>query len=128
MSKVVAALLLPIVSAGLASCAGTVTTADGDRLALRSQEFAAYAQTVFRLQNAVLDALSFALDEDPGDERLLAAEERVLDACAGLNDFAVRRRDGEAVRPLRGLRTARRVPECDAAAAQASELLGLSQE
>jgi hypothetical protein len=124
MSKTSVALLA---SAALTACAGGVTTAEGDRLGLRSDEFAAYAESVFRRQNVVLDALAFALDERPGDERLLLAEERVLEACAGLNEIAVRRRAGEAVRPLSGLRAARRVPACESAASQAAELLGLSE-
>jgi len=126
MSKASGALLLAAMAA-LAGCAGSVMTAEGDRLGLRSDEFAAYAESVFRRQNVVLDALSFALDERPGDERLLLAEERVLDACAGLNEIALRRRAGEAVRPLSGLRAARRVPACESAASQAAELLGLSE-
>ena len=126
MSKTAVALLT-VATAALFGCAGSVRTAEGDRLGLRSDEFAAYAQEVFRLQNVVLDALSFELDERPDETFLLLAEERVLEACAGLNEVAVRRRDREAVRALRGLRVARWVPECESAASQAADLLGLSE-
>jgi hypothetical protein len=117
------ALLVLAISAGLTACAGSIRTPEGDRMRLRSEEFAAYAEDVFRQQNEVLDALAFALDEQPDEPRLLRAEDSVLEACAGLNEMAVRRRDAESVRPLRGLRVARRIPECARAAAQASELL-----
>ena len=58
--------------------------------------------------------LAFALEDAPENAALLAAEDAVLDACAGLNDIAVRRQRGEGIRPLRDARTARAVPECEA--------------
>lgn len=112
-----------LAAACLVGCAVGVTTADGTRLELRSAEFADYAERVFRLQNEILDALAFALDELPDDAALVTAEDNVLDACAGLNDIAVRRQRGEGTRPLRDARAARVMPECEAAAAAAGELL-----
>jgi hypothetical protein len=112
-----------LAAGGLAGCAVGVTSADGTRMGLRSAEFAQYAEGVFRLQNEMLDALAFALEDHPDDAALIAAEDNVLDACAGLNDVAVRRQRGEGMRPLRGARAVRTMPECEAAAIAAAELL-----
>jgi len=109
--------------AGLTGCAGAVTTAEGDRVRLRSAAFAAWAEDVFRLQNEALDLLAFALDERSDDAPLLEAEDRVLDACAGLNAVAVRRQRGAGTRPFQDLSAARAVPDCEAAARSAIELL-----
>ncbi len=122
MSKSLTALLL-LAAPGLAGCAGSLLTADGERLRLRSEAFAEYAEGVFRLQNEVLDALAFALDERPEDSALVAAEDHVLEACAALNGAALRRQRGDGTRPLRDLGAARSVPECEAAAAMAAEQL-----
>lgn len=122
MSKSLPGLLF-LAAAGLTGCGGSLMTADGDQLRLRSDEFAAYAERVFRFQNEVLDALAFALDERPDDMGLVTAEDEVLRTCAGLNDIALRRQRGEGTRPLRDARTARSVPECETAAAEAAALL-----
>lgn len=122
MSKMWTRLILLAV-AGLPGCAGSLTAADGQRMRLQSDEFAQYAERVFRLQNEVLDSLTFALDEHADEMSLSAAEDEVLGACAGLNDMAVRRRSGGGQRPLRDLRAARAVPDCEVAAHAAARLL-----
>jgi hypothetical protein len=109
--------------AAICGCAGSLATGDGERLRISSAEFAEYAQDVFRLQNQVLDELAFALDERPDDIGLQNAEETVLDACADINELAVRRQRGRGVRPLRDMEAARSVPACEAAAAMASEAI-----
>lgn len=118
----VAALVLAVVS----GCAA-VTTAEGERLALGSDEFAAYVERVFREQNRVATALAFALeDAQPASARfeaLSAAEDTLLAACADLNALAAARRDGERLGPLKGLRAARGAPECERAASSADDLL-----
>jgi hypothetical protein len=126
MSKLAALLLVSCV--GLAGCAPGIRVPDGERMRLRSDEFAAYAEAVFRKQNEALDALAFALDEQPDDLRLLRAEDDVLEACLGLNEIAVRRRDARSTRPLRELRAARRVPDCARAAEAAFAELGAAEE
>ena len=127
MSKSLSGLKFLTVAAlaatGLTGCAVGVTTADGSRMGLRSAEFADYAEGVFRLQNEMLDALAFALEERPDDVALITAEDKVLDACAGLNDIAVRRQRGEGTRPLRDARAGRAMPQCEAAAVAAAKLL-----
>ena len=123
MSKTgIAGVLLA--ATGLAACVGPVLTGDGRALSMRSEEFAAWVEDVFRLQNEVLDRLAFALEAAPDDTRLLRLEDRVLAECAGLNALAVRRRDDGRRRPLRDARAARGVPACEAAANAAAEQLG----
>ena len=109
-----------VLAAALSACAGAVRTGDGRELALRSAEFAAYAEGVFRLQNDVLDRLAFMLERAPGDAQALAHEDRVLARCAGINAIAVRRRDERGTRVLADARAARQVPECEAAASAAA--------
>ena len=88
----------------------TVATADGERLRLASADFREYVERVFREQNRVADELAFAL-EAPGAERgeLGGAEQRLLDACAGVNELATARRDERRPRRAaqRGERTHR---------------------
>ena len=106
-------LVAPSVLAVLAGCA-TVSTADGDRLALTSEEFRAYVERVFREQNRVADELAFALEAaDGAREELAVAEQRLLDACAGVNELATARRDEVGLGVRRSLGAARSVPECE---------------
>lgn len=91
-------------------------TADGERLRLRSAEFRAYVERVFREQNRVADAVAFALDA-PGAEvpQLAAAEQELLAACAGVNELATARRDQQQLGMRASLRAARSVPDCERA-------------
>lgn len=121
-----------IVSAGVVAmllavtgCAPVVTL-EGDRLAVRSDAFAAYVEQVFREQNRVATALAFALEDAWDPERLdalEAAESSLLEACAGLNEIAAARRDGERLRRLRALDAARAAPDCERATSAARALL-----
>ena len=99
----------------VAGCAA-VSTVDGERLALTSAEFRAYVERVFREQNRVADAVAFALEDEGSDAALAAAEQRLLAACAGVNELATARRDDSALGLRRSLRAARTVPECERAA------------
>ena len=127
MSKFLKVLIFMTASAAcalvLGACATAVTTGSGTRLALRSAQFATYAEDVFRLQNEVLDALAFVLDDAPDTPAAVLHEDELLTACTGLNEIAVRRRDGGGVRPLRDAATARSVPQCEAAALSAADWL-----
>lgn len=110
-----------------AGCA-TITTAGGEDLRISSDAFAMYAERVFRDQNRVASMLAFALAdaEDPDGPRaraLSAAEDALLDACAGLNEVAARRRDGERPGVVRGWRAARAAPDCEHATAAAEAAL-----
>lgn len=117
-------LLFALISAGCAS----IETADGDALRMGSSEFREYAEQVFRLQNRVSDALAELLDGREGRAdatyaRLEAADDALFDACAGLNEVAVRRRDQQPRRLFADARVARTVPGCERAALAAVALL-----
>jgi hypothetical protein len=117
------AAALAAAAALLAACAA-VTTADGMRLGLGSDEFKAYAERVFRDQNKVASDLAFAL-EDAGAAaaaELDSAEDELLAACAGLNEVATTRRDDQPLGVRAKLGAARRAPDCERAtrAAQAA--------
>ena len=116
-------LFAPSVVAVLAGCA-TVSTTDGERLAVTSQEFRVYVERVFREQNRVADELAFALEAPDGSpEGLAVAEQRLLDACAGVNELATARRDERRLGVRRNLSAARSVSECDRTTRTVEELL-----
>ena len=97
----------------LAGCAA-ISTADGDRLALQSEEFRAYVERVFREQNRVADELAFALEaSDAARGELAVAEQRLLEACAAVNELATARRDELRFGLRRSLSAARTVPYCE---------------
>jgi hypothetical protein len=105
----------------LSGCA-TVTTVDGRRMQLTSDDFRAYVERVFREQNRVADELAFAL-EAPGAQRgdLAAGEQRLLEACAGVNELATARRDELRLGMRRSLSAARSVPQCEAVTRSVAE-------
>lgn len=97
----------------VAGCAA-IETVDGEHLALTSPEFRAYVERVFREQNRVATEVAFAL-EAPGAEQglLTAGEQRLLEACAGVNELATARRDEQQLGARRSLEAARTVPACE---------------
>ncbi len=121
-----AGLTLAAAAGVVAAGCAPVTTLDGERLAVRSEAFAAYVEEVFREQNRAATSLAFAL-EDSADvvrlDALEAAEETLLDACAGLNALATTRRDGGRAGAVRGLSAAREAPRCERATADAWAVL-----
>jgi len=120
--------LLLILTLGGASGGCAVTTAGGDRLGVRSADFAAYVEEVFRRQNAVATELSLALDSESLDsalfEALDQAELALQAACRGLNVLAEQSRDGEPPGGLGALKRARQAPECERAADAGEQALG----
>ena len=91
-------------------------TADGERLRLASPEFRAYVERVFREQNRIADELAFAIEAPGAPAELAAAEERLLAACAGVNELATARRDEAELGIRASVRAARTVPGCEQAA------------
>ena len=88
---------------------------------MTSDEFRVYAENVFRLQNEVISAITFAIEDgrvfEANELALIeAAEDAVLEECVDINRIAVRRRDGGGLRPFRDAKAARAVPNCEAAA------------
>jgi len=113
-------LAVPLV---LQACAA-VSTADGQRLRMTSPEFRGYVERVFREQNRVADEVAFALEAPGGGETALAAaEQRLLDACAAVNELATARRDGRRLGAGNSARAARTVPACEEATRSVSALL-----
>lgn len=106
----------------LSACA-TVTTADGERLSVRSEAFRSYAESIFRQQNQALDAVALRLD-DEDDSALAAAEAMLLRQCASLNELAQRRRDRLRTGLAMRLRAARTTPGCERALETVQGLLG----
>jgi hypothetical protein len=98
----------------LGGCAA-VPTADGERLRLASPEFRAYVERVFREQNRVADAIAFALEAPGSRAELASAEQRLLAACAGVNELATARRDETELGIGASVRAARTVPGCEEA-------------
>lgn len=101
-------------------------------MGLASPELRAYVEAVFRDQNAAASDLAFAIEEhgssapdaDPAAARDLdMAEEALLGACAGLNELATARRDGERLGLRRSAALAREAPDCDRATRAARAVL-----
>jgi hypothetical protein len=115
----------PLLAATLAlhGCAA-VPTADGEALALRSPEFRAYVERVFREQNRVADELAFLIEAAPGQAESANAEQALLAACAGVNELATSRRDERRFGLKKRIAAARSVPECERATQSAAALLG----
>jgi len=118
---------LSLAAAAALPVACAVTTADGTRLGLTSDEFRAYVERVFRDQNKVASHLAFALDDattsgGPAPPELAAAEDALLKACSGLNELATSRRDQAELGVRKSARAARSAPDCERAtrAAQAA--------
>lgn len=111
----------------LSLCGCAVTSVNGTRMGIRSDEFADYVETVFRQQNEVASVLALELESaDPDSERyaeLDAAELAVLDACVDINELAAAQRDGESLRGFKALARARQTPECERATAAALNLV-----
>jgi hypothetical protein len=110
----------------LVACA--VTTADGTRLGLTSDEFRSYIERVFRDQNKVASDLAFALDDATASggsapPELTAAEDAMLRACAGVNELATSRRDQEDLGVRRSASAARSAPDCERATRAAETAL-----
>lgn len=107
----------------LSGCAA-VSTADGQRLPLTSAEFRAYVERVFREQNRLTDELAFALEDAvaPATD-LAAAEQALLEACAGVNELATARRDDRRLGMRRSTAAARSVPGCEQASRVAADTL-----
>jgi hypothetical protein len=111
-------------------CALYVRTTDGNLVRTTSAEFNAYAARVFRLHNAVTTNLAYTLDEiefsgedDGAFDRLIEADDRMLQACSAVDEVAVARRDGEKV-SLRQLNTAAKfIPDCEKATLEAEKLI-----
>ena len=115
---------LSIVTLTLTGCAGHVMVADGRRISLRSPEFRSYVDTVFREQNRLGDELAFALDDAATEQpQLAAAEQTLLEACAGLNELAAAQRDQKQLSVSRRLALAKSVPGCERAAAAVAQVL-----
>jgi hypothetical protein len=111
----------------LAGCAA-VTTADGTRLGLGSDEFRGYVERVFREQNKTASDLAFALDDatsagGAAPHELAAAEDALLAACAGLNELATSRRDAQSLGLRRSAAAARGAPDCERATRAAQSAL-----
>jgi hypothetical protein len=111
----------------LAGCAA-VTAADGRRFGLASDEFRTYVETVFRAQNETASELAFAIeDADTPPPALSSAEDSLLEACAGLNELATSRRDGQKIGMRRSAEIARKAPDCERATAAARAALAAAK-
>ena len=107
-----------------------IRTTDGNLIRTTSAEFNDYAARVFRLHNEVTTNLAYTLDEiefsgedDGAFDRLIEADDRMLQACSAVDEVAVARRDGEKV-SLRQLNTAAKfIPDCEKATLEAEKLI-----
>lgn len=111
---------LPLAAAAALLAACAVTTADGTRLGLASTELRAYVERVFRDQNKVASDLAFVLDDAAASggsapPELTAAEDALLEACAGVNELATSRRDQEDLGVRKSASAARSAPDCERA-------------
>jgi hypothetical protein len=120
-------VLLLLVATG--GCSMRVITADGTEMGVRSAEFSAYVERVFRAQNRVAGELGFALldaelaGDDAAVASLEAAEAALLAACQALNELAVTHRDGDRMPRMQALAAARTAPGCEAVTGRVESML-----
>lgn len=124
------AWLIGTLVAGLQGCVSITTyTHDGEEQTRSIAEFRAYAERVFRRQNALGNEIIFLLDDlEQTDAELysavIEAERRMLDACAPLNESAAARvRADEKLGVRKGRRIAASVPVCDWETDNAEEVI-----
>jgi hypothetical protein len=110
----------------LLGCAAVVTT-DNEHLRLGSTEFRGYFEKVFREQNRLADGLAFALEASSPSADLVAAEQALLVACAGVNELATARRDARRIGIHRSAALARSVVECEGATRRAAAALAAAR-
>lgn len=116
--------LWAVLALGMLPGCAAVTTADAERLRLTSPEFRGYVERVFREQNRVADEIAFALEgvtEPP--PALAAAEQALLEGCAGVNELATAQRDSRQLGLRRSATLARGVPACEQATRAAAAAL-----
>ena len=104
----------------------TVIGTGGEPITRTNDEFRTYAETVFRLQNAVLDELISATDLDPDlhpDDALRIAETRIVASCRHLNETASISAEGREPGWLLQLRVLASIASCEASASAAKALL-----
>ncbi|MEX2525593.1 MAG: hypothetical protein WD750_11600 [Gammaproteobacteria bacterium] len=77
------------------------------------KDFETYAKDVFRHQNRIGNQLLFLIMDNNDDERLLQAEQRLLDACQELNNMAIRKMQRQGTNPITKYKTRLSVKECD---------------
>lgn len=117
-----------VAAAAVAGCGVTVERPGGEAEHLSVDEFRAYAESVFRRQNAAQDRLIFLLydlkEADPqAHARLSRAETRMLEACSGLVEVAAERRRGREPGFWKRVALRNDVVACDRAVTRVEELL-----
>ena len=95
-----------------------------------SQEFRTYARQVFEIHNEAVTKIAYALDDlesDPDQidryNGIVDADDRMMDACAELNQLAIARRDDKQVGLSELAGVASSIPDCERATAQATQLI-----
>lgn len=108
-----------LLALGLSACGVTVQRPGAeDEQWMSKAEFRAYAETVFRRQNALQSRLLFLLPElehsDPARyQRLVAAEEELIEACRPLVELALQRRRGLEIGFLQRIHLPPKITACD---------------
>jgi hypothetical protein len=123
--KFLAAWVVMSVVANLTACSSIRTTGEtGER---DMEEFREYAETVFRLQNDVLnqliDASELGATPTGNPEALVEAEARLVADCGDLNEAASITAQGQEPTLALKLRIRKSLPACEASARAAQTLL-----
>ena len=123
--------ILLLGSLTLISACSTIVTISPERgLEARSlEEFGLYAEEVFRRQSEanikiIMYLIDYESDSETIDyERLMAAEETIVDACKNLNNLAVRKAEQRPTNFLDNYLYAHSVDRCDNATRKLEGLL-----
>ena len=115
---------------GLSACAPVITTGDGERIRVSSADFREYAEQVFRTHNSVTTSMAYAIDDleeangsDEYREQLIDADDRMMQACAPLDEMVIARRDSRKVSVKEMVKTAELIPDCEAATRAAASMI-----
>ncbi len=113
----------------LMNCAMITTrTAGGKKLTMTQEEFAKYAERVFRYHNQVMNELIEAAEErreqDPsGARKLSAAEAKMIETCQPLNETVSESLSGKSVGLQTEMTLADTVPACEEASHIVDDLI-----
>jgi hypothetical protein len=119
-----------ITAATLLSGCTTVTThkPSGEEIVMSQEEFAQYAEHVFRHHNQVMTELIESSlergEQDPGEaKKLSAAESNMVNVCEPLNEMVSETLSGENVGLKVKIKLADAVPACEEASQVVEELI-----
>jgi len=121
--------LIPAAALLLSGCTSVTThKPTGEEVTMSQEEFARYAEHVFRHHNQVMTELIESslerAEQDPGEAKKLSkAESAMINVCEPLNEMVSETMSGESAGLKLKLKLADTVPACEKASQEVEELM-----